>query len=398
MPGMMMMTMMKGADTNTDGNDGDNEEEQETSYTILRARGCNVTLSSLKPNTAYLLQIRARTAAGYGASSPSFQFETSPDSAFSISSESSQVVLIAISSAVAIILLTVLLYVLIGRSVRLSLHLIVNECLLLQSQIIPSQSTTSMLTAVEAPTRNSLPQILPHTFSPPPPPPHTLSSFVVSPFGLLQMAPGSRSHGEYMPGLVADLHQVLGLERQVFDFLGYQWAPILANFLHIIMVILGLFGTIQYRPRYIVVYTVWAALWVAWNVFIICFYLDVGGLSKDSDLLTFNISAHHSWWSEHGPGCVRREMPQAPGVHTTESHSYITVMGCLMDYQYIEVMHSGAQILIALLGFVYACYVVSAITEEEDSFDFIGGFDPFPLYHVNEKPSHLLLKPMYLSP
>uniref|UniRef100_A0A674NX36 receptor protein-tyrosine kinase n=1 Tax=Takifugu rubripes TaxID=31033 RepID=A0A674NX36_TAKRU len=94
------------------------EKEQETSYTILRARGCNVTLNGLKPNTAYLLQIRARTAAGYGASSPSIQFETSPDSAFSISSENSQVVLIAISSAVAIILLTVLLYVLIGRSVH----------------------------------------------------------------------------------------------------------------------------------------------------------------------------------------------------------------------------------------------------------------------------------------
>lgn len=55
------------------------QEEQETSYTILRARGCNVTLNGLKPNTAYILQIRARTAAGYGASSPSFQFETSPD-------------------------------------------------------------------------------------------------------------------------------------------------------------------------------------------------------------------------------------------------------------------------------------------------------------------------------
>uniref|UniRef100_A0A8D0AQL4 receptor protein-tyrosine kinase n=1 Tax=Sander lucioperca TaxID=283035 RepID=A0A8D0AQL4_SANLU len=59
------------------------EKEQETSYTILRARGCNVTLNGLKPNTAYLLQIRARTAAGYGASSPSFQFETSPDCKFS---------------------------------------------------------------------------------------------------------------------------------------------------------------------------------------------------------------------------------------------------------------------------------------------------------------------------
>lgn len=55
---------------------------------------------------------------------------------------------------------------------------------------------------------------------------------------------------------VSSLHlapQVLALERQVFDFLGYQWAPILANFVHIIIVILGLFGTIQYRPRYVVV-------------------------------------------------------------------------------------------------------------------------------------------------
>ncbi|XP_028850728.1 sodium/potassium-transporting ATPase subunit beta-1-interacting protein 4 isoform X3 [Denticeps clupeoides] len=155
---------------------------------------------------------------------------------------------------------------------------------------------------------------------------------------------------------------MVALERQVFDFLGYQWAPILANFFHIIVVILGLFGTIQYRPRYIVVYIIWTALWVAWNVFIICFYLDVGSLNKDSDLLTFNLSAHHSWWREHGPGCERREVSPS-----ADSQAYISVKGCLLEYQYIEVLHSGFQILISLLGFVYACYVVSAITEEEDS-------------------------------
>lgn len=44
----------------------------------------------------------------------------SSHSAFSISSESSQVVLIAISTAAAIILLTVLLYIVIGRSVHKS--------------------------------------------------------------------------------------------------------------------------------------------------------------------------------------------------------------------------------------------------------------------------------------
>uniref|UniRef100_A0A8C9NK89 Ephrin type-A receptor 3 n=1 Tax=Serinus canaria TaxID=9135 RepID=A0A8C9NK89_SERCA len=82
------------------------EKEQETSYTILRAKGTNVTISGLKPDTTYVFQIRARTAAGYGTSSRKFEFETT----FSISSENSQVVLIAISAAVAIILLTVVVY------------------------------------------------------------------------------------------------------------------------------------------------------------------------------------------------------------------------------------------------------------------------------------------------
>ncbi|XP_038225763.2 sodium/potassium-transporting ATPase subunit beta-1-interacting protein 4 isoform X2 [Dermochelys coriacea] len=191
------------------------------------------------------------------------------------------------------------------------------------------------------------------------------------------------------------LQLLAALERQVFDFLGYQWAPILANFLHIIIVILGLFGTIQYRPRYIVVYAIWTAIWVTWNIFIICFYLEVGGLSKDSELLTFNISQHQSWWSENGPGCVRKEASVA-GIKGLDSHSYISVIDCALEYRYIEVMHSSVQILVALVGFVYACYVVSVFTEEEDSFDFIGGFDPFPLYHVNEKPTNLLCKQTYL--
>ncbi|KAG5201660.1 hypothetical protein MJG53_011813 [Ovis ammon polii x Ovis aries] len=88
---------------------------------------------------------------------------------------------------------------------------------------------------------------------------------------------------------------VTTLELQVFNLLGYQWAPILATFARIVVVILGLFSTIQCRPCYIVV----------------------------------------------------------------------------------------------LVGFICACHMVSVITKEEDSFDFIGGFDPFPPYHVNEKTSNL---------
>uniref|UniRef100_W5NL44 Sodium/potassium-transporting ATPase subunit beta-1-interacting protein n=1 Tax=Lepisosteus oculatus TaxID=7918 RepID=W5NL44_LEPOC len=79
------------------------------------------------------------------------------------------------------------------------------------------------------------------------------------------------------------------LERQIFDFLGYQWAPILTNFVHIITVILGLFGTVQFRPRYVTGYAAWLVLWVTWNVFVICFYLEVGDLSKELALLLFTL-------------------------------------------------------------------------------------------------------------
>ena len=53
------------------------------------------------------------------------------------------------------------------------------------------------------------------------------------------------------------LQLISTFERQIFDFLGYMWLPILANFFNIIFVIFGLFGLYQYRVKYLVVYTVW---------------------------------------------------------------------------------------------------------------------------------------------
>uniref|UniRef100_A0A0E9Q7Z0 Sodium/potassium-transporting ATPase subunit beta-1-interacting protein n=1 Tax=Anguilla anguilla TaxID=7936 RepID=A0A0E9Q7Z0_ANGAN len=33
----------------------------------------------------------------------------------------------------------------------------------------------------------------------------------------------------------------------------------------------------------------------------------------------------------------------------------------MVEFQYLEVMHSSLQILLALVGFVYACYVISVV-------------------------------------
>ncbi|XP_072559318.1 sodium/potassium-transporting ATPase subunit beta-1-interacting protein 2 isoform X2 [Paramormyrops kingsleyae] len=207
---------------------------------------------------------------------------------------------------------------------------------------------------------------------------------------LIRMIRITTIHQSRVPGT-----QISILERQIFDFLGYQWAPILTNFVHIIAVILGLFGTVQFRPRYVTGYAVWLVIWVTWNVFIICFYLEVGDLSKDTDLImTFNISMHRSWWMENGPGC--RVTPVTPPPSwAPEDHRYISISGCLLEYQYVEVSQSALQVILALAGFIYACYVVKLISEEEDSFDFIGGFDSYG-YQGPQKTSHLQLQPMYM--
>uniref|UniRef100_A0A5F9DG15 Sodium/potassium-transporting ATPase subunit beta-1-interacting protein n=1 Tax=Oryctolagus cuniculus TaxID=9986 RepID=A0A5F9DG15_RABIT len=191
------------------------------------------------------------------------------------------------------------------------------------------------------------------------------------------------------------LGEVAALQRQIFDFLGYQWAPILANFLHIMAVILGIFGTVQYRSRYLILYAAWLVLWVGWNAFIICFYLEVGQLSQDRDfIMTFNTSLHRSWWMENGPGCL--VTPVLNSRLALEDHHVISVTGCLLDYPYIEALSSALQIFLALFGFVFACYVSKVFLEEEDSFDFIGGFDSYG-YQAPQKTSHLQLQPLYTS-
>uniref|UniRef100_A0A9L0RCV9 Sodium/potassium-transporting ATPase subunit beta-1-interacting protein n=1 Tax=Equus caballus TaxID=9796 RepID=A0A9L0RCV9_HORSE len=224
------------------------------------------------------------------------------------------------------------------------------------------------------------------------------------PLSLLQPCPTSSIRSElrlaYNQAMVPHHHarsspQVAALQRQIFDFLGYQWAPILANFLHIMAVILGIFGTVQYRSRYLILYAAWLVLWVGWNAFIICFYLEVGQLSQDRDfIMTFNTSLHRSWWMENGPGCL--VTPVLNSRLALEDHHVISVTGCLLDYPYIEALSSALQIFLALFGFVFACYVSKVFLEEEDSFDFIGGFDSYG-YQAPQKTSHLQLQPLYTS-
>uniref|UniRef100_UPI003590242A sodium/potassium-transporting ATPase subunit beta-1-interacting protein 3-like n=1 Tax=Myxine glutinosa TaxID=7769 RepID=UPI003590242A len=191
------------------------------------------------------------------------------------------------------------------------------------------------------------------------------------------------------------LQLVQALERQVFDFLGYQWVPILANFLHILVVILALFGTLQYRRRYITVYAGWLAVWVSWNAFVICFYLDAAGLCRDSSVMTFGISAHRSWWRDNGcpqplplPPLATQSIPSLTDSLTPsapEELPAVTSLICSLPYHTVEVIHSSLQIAISLLGFAVACSVISILADEEN-----GSCRP------SQKPLYMQLQPIYM--
>ncbi|XP_053116085.1 ephrin type-A receptor 5 isoform X5 [Hemicordylus capensis] len=91
------------------------EKDQETSYTIIKSKETTITADGLKPASAYIFQIRARTAAGYGGFSRRFEFETSPVSV-AASSDQSQIPIIAVSVTVGVILLAVVIgFLLSGR-------------------------------------------------------------------------------------------------------------------------------------------------------------------------------------------------------------------------------------------------------------------------------------------
>ena len=153
--------------------------------------------------------------------------------------------------------------------------------------------------------------------------------------------------GRVLLYIVMSLQLISLVERQIFDFLGYMWLPMLANFSNIIIVILGIFGNYQYHTAYIFIYVIWTLCWIAWNIFIgrnifigtsdttscfgtslpiemsflfnnnltkpllfsVCFYLELGNLKRNMDLFSFGTRSY-SWWILNGHGCkLMDELP-----------------------------------------------------------------------------------------
>ncbi|KAF6213167.1 hypothetical protein GE061_010882 [Apolygus lucorum] len=139
--------------------------------------------------------------------------------------------------------------------------------------------------------------------------------------------------------------------RQVFDFLGYMWGPIIINFFQIIFSIFGIFGAWQLKSNYIISYCLWTLVWCAWNSFVFCYYENVGILDRNADILSLGTGSD-SWWHYNGPGCNALFLPNETG----ESLPWAPlkpnlVTGCLLPYQHVEATQAVIHIILAVFGF-----------------------------------------------
>ncbi|RZF39847.1 hypothetical protein LSTR_LSTR000495 [Laodelphax striatellus] len=180
--------------------------------------------------------------------------------------------------------------------------------------------------------------------------------------------------------------------RQVFDFLGYMWGPILINFFQIIFVIFGFFGACQYRAKYTISYTVWTVFWFVWNVFIFCFYLNVGGLNRESDILGLGTGAV-SWWESNGPGCKASFLGNLTSLeeYPWKPPRPDIVTGCLVEYHHLEAIQASLHAVLAILGIVGGFSLSRSLLEDDDGSPVNKNKKPNgppPLYSIEYTPRH----------
>lgn len=184
------------------------------------------------------------------------------------------------------------------------------------------------------------------------------------------------------------LQMLVVVERQVFDFLGFMWAPIIANFIHIAFLIIGIFGAYQYRSAYVITYSVWCLIWFGINLTIMSLYLEIDRLTHKDDWLSLK-TGHQSWWAENGIGCETKS--------STNDGTESRTDGCLLLFTYVESVQAAAECILAFIGFWLGCWVSRSFTDEDDHFDFIGGFDSNSAHHPPSKSSRMQMQPIYMS-
>jgi hypothetical protein len=163
-----------------------------------------------------------------------------------------------------------------------------------------------------------------------------------------------------------------------------MWAPIIFNFISTILTIIGLFGVYYHRLNHLLCFAFWQIASMSWNAFVAAFYLELGNLNRKSDYLNLGTGST-SWWEANGPNCE----PQ----YNMTDHSWtalyelrpVSVDGCLLPFYAIEVFQAAIHFALSFFAILLVTCVLCMGRKEDDSFDYVGGFNTYTSYHSPAK-------------
>lgn len=218
--------------------------------------------------------------------------------------------------------------------------------------------------------------------------------------------------------IIIIINLIFLIERSIFDFMGFMYGMIVADICYLLFLIIGIFGAFQYRVNYVAASTILSLVWIAWNLFVVCNYLNVGFLDKyDPIVLNMNTNMK-SWWYTSSIGCTEHiearmekykyqegfkniaastsQIRSASTLNTTSSFSTrrtpknvvlenFIKNNCFLPFYTIEIIHSGVLIFLGILCVIFGLLLANAFNEDDDAFDYIGGFESAGTSNENEK-------------
>ncbi|KAL0901698.1 hypothetical protein ABMA27_006890 [Loxostege sticticalis] len=193
--------------------------------------------------------------------------------------------------------------------------------------------------------------------------------------------------------IVCVLELIVTIQRQVFDFLGYMWLPIIANFVNIILIIFGSFGAVQYVTNYLLAYAIWSFMWLTWNVFLICYYLNFGFLNRESGLLSLGTDSV-SWWEWNGWGC----QPVWGEADKPSTWRPTRVDGCFVQWHYIELGQSAVAAAFTAIALPLAILLAVQSFKKRKPMSDKGTLSRRPVYTIELSPTETTVSESSLKP
>ena len=108
------------------------------------------------------------------------------------------------------------------------------------------------------------------------------------------------------------------------------------------------------KKKYIEMFSSFTEPFILLQIYIFCYFL----VQEDISVLNM-ATGSSSWWKRNGHGChadvvftnVTTVQPSSPTPHTvaaTSSFFGTTIVGCIIGYEYVEVLHSGLQCVLVV--------------------------------------------------